>query len=118
MTNLRFVLLATTALTAMQFAGSASHAQSAAPIVVAQAQSPEIKTRLRRQTDDAISRGVFGVPSMEVGDELFWGYDDFPFLELFLGGKDPLDPAEWQRWNTPVRPSSVRRRFRPKNEGT
>jgi 2-hydroxychromene-2-carboxylate isomerase len=86
--------------------------------LVAQAQSPEIKTRLRRQTDDAISRGVFGVPSMEVGDELFWGYDDFPFLELFLGGKDPLDPTEWQRWNTPVRPSSVRRRFRPKNEGT
>ncbi|WP_082078612.1 OmpA family protein [Bradyrhizobium sp. LTSP849] len=37
MTNLRFVLLATTALTAMQFASSASHAQSA-PLVVAQAQ--------------------------------------------------------------------------------
>ena len=42
MTNLRFVLLATTALTAMQFASSASHAQSAAPIVVAQAQTPEL----------------------------------------------------------------------------
>ena len=40
MTNLRFVLLATTALTAMQFASSASHAQSA-PLVVAQAQ-PEL----------------------------------------------------------------------------
>ncbi|QOZ50189.1 OmpA family protein [Bradyrhizobium sp. CCBAU 53338] len=38
MTNLRFVLLATTALTAMQFASSASHAQSAPPLVVAQAQ--------------------------------------------------------------------------------
>src|SRR6266571_791370 len=37
MTNFRFVLLATTALTAMQFASSASHAQSA-PLVVAQAQ--------------------------------------------------------------------------------
>ncbi|MBC9983462.1 OmpA family protein [Bradyrhizobium sp. INPA_01384B] len=41
MTNLRFVLLATTALTAMQFASSASHAQSAPPLVVAQAQ-PEL----------------------------------------------------------------------------
>ncbi|RXH05351.1 OmpA family protein, partial [Bradyrhizobium guangzhouense] len=40
MTNLRFVLLATTALTAMQFAGSAAHAQSA-PLVVAQAQKEE-----------------------------------------------------------------------------
>src|SRR5271156_2833507 len=36
MTKLRLVLLATTALTAMQFASTASHAQSA-PIVVAQA---------------------------------------------------------------------------------
>ncbi|MGY3078222.1 hypothetical protein ACVWZZ_004630, partial [Bradyrhizobium sp. LM6.10] len=41
MTNLRFVLLATTALTAMQLANSASHAQSAAPLVVAQAQPQE-----------------------------------------------------------------------------
>ncbi|WP_275198193.1 hypothetical protein [Bradyrhizobium sp. CSA207] len=41
MTNLRFVLLATTALTAMQFAGSASHAQGAPPLVVAQAQPQE-----------------------------------------------------------------------------
>ncbi|MFT4121334.1 MAG: OmpA family protein, partial [Bradyrhizobium sp.] len=38
MTNLRFVLLATTALTAMQLASSASHAQVATPFVVAQAQ--------------------------------------------------------------------------------
>src|SRR5258707_7165306 len=39
MTNLRLVLLATTALTAMQFAASSSHAQTA-PLVVAQA-APE-----------------------------------------------------------------------------
>src|SRR5881296_4561619 len=84
--------------------------------LVAGAQSPEIKKQLRSQTDEAISRDVFGVPSMEVADELFWGYDDFPFLELFLGGKDPLDPTEWQRWNRPVLPSSVRRRFRSTNE--
>ncbi|MGV7219851.1 hypothetical protein, partial [Bradyrhizobium sp. UFLA05-112] len=37
MTQFRFVLLATTALTAMPFASSASHEQSA-PIVIAQAQ--------------------------------------------------------------------------------
>ncbi|MGH7822078.1 MAG: 2-hydroxychromene-2-carboxylate isomerase [Candidatus Binatia bacterium] len=80
--------------------------------LVAQARSPEIKALLRRQTDDAISRGVFGVPSMEVGDELFWGYDDFPYLESFLAGKDPLDPKEWLKWSAPPRASSVRRRFR------
>jgi len=79
-----------------------------------QAQSPEIKMMLRRQTDDAVSRGVFGVPTMEVDTHLFWGYDDFPFLDLFLAGKDPLDPAERQRWRLGSQPSSVRRQFRKK----
>jgi 2-hydroxychromene-2-carboxylate isomerase len=85
--------------------------------LVAKAQTPEIKNQLRVQTDQAISRGVFGVPSMEVGDELFWGYDDFPYLELFLAGKDPVDATELARRSRPVQPSSVRRRFRSTNEG-
>jgi len=80
--------------------------------LVAQTQSPEVKSRLRSQTDHAIARGVFGVPSMEVGDELFWGYDDFPHLELFLAGKDPVDAAEWRKRDRPVPASSARRRFR------
>jgi 2-hydroxychromene-2-carboxylate isomerase len=85
--------------------------------LVAKAQMPEVKNQLRLRTDEAISRGVFGVPSMEVGDELFWGYDDFPYLELFLAGKDPIDATEFARRGRPVRPSSVRRRFRSTNEG-
>src|SRR5439155_11762950 len=80
--------------------------------LVAQAQLPESKARVRKQTDDAIARGVFGVPSMEVGDELFWGYDDFPYLELCLAGKDPLDSGQWQKWFSAPGPSAVRRRFR------
>jgi 2-hydroxychromene-2-carboxylate isomerase len=84
--------------------------------LVAQANDPAIKQRLRSQTDEAISRGVFGVPSMEVGDELFWGYDDFPYLELFLAGRDPVDAAEWQKWARPVPSSSMRGRFRSKND--
>jgi 2-hydroxychromene-2-carboxylate isomerase len=82
--------------------------------LVARAQSPEIKGQLRAQTDHAIAKGVFGVPSMTVGDELFWGYDDFPYLELVLAGKDPIDPAMIARWEDgPVLgPSSMRRRFR------
>ena len=75
--------------------------------LVAQAQSGEIKERLRAQTDQAIAKGVFGVPSMIVGDELFWGYDDFPYLELVLAGNDPLDAATLQQWEF----RSVRRRF-------
>ena len=77
--------------------------------LVGAAQQPECKARLRQQTDDAISRGVFGVPSMEVGGELFWGYDDFPYLELFLAGNDPINPAAWHD-APPVAPSAVRKR--------
>lgn len=80
--------------------------------LVADAQQPECKASLRRQTDDAIARGVFGVPSMEVAGEVFWGYDDFPYVELFLAGKDPLDSMQWQQWTDPTRPSAMRRRVR------
>jgi 2-hydroxychromene-2-carboxylate isomerase len=86
-------------------------------ILVAQARTPEIKGQLRRQTEDAIGRGVFGVPSMEVNDEVFWGYDDFPYLELNLAGKDPLDKAEWERWISSPKSSAMRRRFRSESEG-
>jgi hypothetical protein len=84
--------------------------------LIEQAQSLEIKALLRRQTDEAISDGVFGVPSMKVGDELFWGFDDFSYLDLFLAGKDPLDPVERQRWRLGLRPSAVRRQFRNKSD--
>ena len=42
-------------------------------------------------TDAAIEAGVFGVPTMVVGSELFWGYDDLPYFERYLAGNDPLD---------------------------
>jgi 2-hydroxychromene-2-carboxylate isomerase len=38
-------------------------------------QAPEIKERLRADTDKALRRGVTGVPTVAVGDELFWGDD-------------------------------------------
>ncbi|TMH54660.1 MAG: 2-hydroxychromene-2-carboxylate isomerase, partial [Betaproteobacteria bacterium] len=37
--------------------------------------SQEIKDQLRRNTDEAIARGVFGVPTLAIGEELFWGAD-------------------------------------------
>jgi 2-hydroxychromene-2-carboxylate isomerase len=37
--------------------------------------SPAIKQRLRDNTSWACSRGVFGVPTLVVGEELFWGHD-------------------------------------------
>jgi len=36
---------------------------------------PAIKQRLRDNTQWACSRGVFGVPTLVIGEELFWGHD-------------------------------------------
>jgi 2-hydroxychromene-2-carboxylate isomerase len=55
--------------------------------------SAEVKDALRRNTDEAIARGVFGVPTIAVGDELFWGAD------ATLMARDYL--AAGQRWDDP-----------------
>ena len=39
------------------------------------AQSPEAKRQLRAQTEEAAQRGIFGAPTLLVGDEMFWGND-------------------------------------------
>src|SRR5262245_14732243 len=41
----------------------------------AAANTAENKDALRRQTEEAASRGLFGAPSFTIGDELFWGND-------------------------------------------
>jgi 2-hydroxychromene-2-carboxylate isomerase len=61
--------------------------------------APEVKTRLRENTETAIARGVFGVPTFIVDDQLFWGYDAMPFLSEYLAGpaalrEAVLDPAD------------------------
>jgi 2-hydroxychromene-2-carboxylate isomerase len=43
--------------------------------VLARAESPENKTRLREQTERAQQLGIFGAPSFVVGGELYWGND-------------------------------------------
>lgn len=46
-----------------------------AETIIGQAQSPESKLRLREQTAEAQRRGIFGAPTIFVGDEMFWGND-------------------------------------------
>ena len=45
------------------------------PAVRQRALSPELKPKLRRQTERAAELGIFGAPSLVVGRELFWGND-------------------------------------------
>jgi 2-hydroxychromene-2-carboxylate isomerase len=48
--------------------------------------SDEVKAQLKANTDEAIDRGVFGVPMFEVDDKLFWGVDALPMLRAYLLG--------------------------------
>lgn len=74
-------------------------------------ESAEAALVLRQQTDEAVSSGVFGIPSMVIDGELFFGYDDFPYLELCLQGEDPLDKEILANWTqAQMRPSSIRDR--------
>ena len=69
--------------------------------LVGRASSPEAKDRLRRNTDEAVGRGAFGVPSMFVGGEMFFGFESFADLEGFLRGDDPVarHPDMVSRWS-------------------
>jgi 2-hydroxychromene-2-carboxylate isomerase len=42
---------------------------------LARIQDPEVKQRLLANTDDAVARGAFGVPTFFVGSEIFFGKD-------------------------------------------
>ncbi|WP_141733894.1 2-hydroxychromene-2-carboxylate isomerase [Oligoflexus tunisiensis] len=80
------------------------------PILDAAA-SAEIKALLRQQTDAALAAGVFGVPTMIVNNELFWGADALEPMEAFLKGDDPLQHAGAEglaRWLR-IMPSASRR---------
>lgn len=44
-------------------------------------ESDDIRQQLIESTNRGIKCGVFGVPSMLVGDELFWGKDRMEFVE-------------------------------------
>jgi 2-hydroxychromene-2-carboxylate isomerase len=60
-------------------------------------EKPEIKNKLRTNTEHAAQRGVFGVPTFEVDGELFWGADSIEFLKEFLRDSSVLKNREMQR---------------------
>lgn len=67
----------------------------------------ETKNFLINETNNAIEKGVFGVPTIIIGDNLFWGNDQMNHIELLLDGKDPLDKA---KLNQEERPRAIDRK--------
>ena len=59
-------------------------------------QSVEVKQLLQQQTQEAIDLGLFGVPSMVVNGQVFWGQDALPMLRAYLQGDAWFESADWQ----------------------
>ena len=59
--------------------------------------SSEVKDALKKSTDDAIARGVFGVPTLAIGDELFWGADATAMAADYLAQGCKFTDAEMIR---------------------
>lgn len=76
---------------------------------------PEIKDALRRNTDAAIARGVWGVPTLAVGDELFWGADATAMAAAYIAGGCRWDDPEYAR--VAALPYGAQRRAAPAGGG-
>jgi len=59
--------------------------------------SVEVKAELAAHTQRAIAHGVFGVPSFQVDDKLFWGFDALPMLRAYLAGDAWFTQGDWER---------------------
>jgi 2-hydroxychromene-2-carboxylate isomerase len=59
--------------------------------------SQQVKDALRTNTDEAAARGVFGVPTLAIEGELFWGADAMDFAEAFLADPALFRSAEMRR---------------------
>jgi 2-hydroxychromene-2-carboxylate isomerase len=55
------------------------------------------KDALRRSTEDAAARGVFGVPSFVIDGEVFWGADSLEFARAFLRDRAVVRNDEMRR---------------------
>ena len=61
-----------------------------------EALAASIRLQLKKNTENAIAQGVFGVPSMAVDDKIFWGLDALPMLRAYLLGDAWFDGAGWE----------------------
>jgi 2-hydroxychromene-2-carboxylate isomerase len=59
--------------------------------------APEVKDKLRSNTEEAAARGVFGVPTYELDGELFWGADALDFVNAYLADPSVLRNDEMRR---------------------
>ena len=52
-----------------------------AAAILALVSQQDVKDQLKALTQEAVDRGIFGAPTMFVGDEMFWGQDRLNFVK-------------------------------------
>ena len=93
--------------------GGARRATLGVPDADARIATAEVKDELRRNTDEAIARGVFGVPTLAIGDELFWGADATAMAADYVAAGCRFADPEYARVAAlPVGAGAARRRRR------
>jgi 2-hydroxychromene-2-carboxylate isomerase len=55
------------------------------------------KAKLRANTDAAVEAGLFGVPTLQLGGELFWGADALPMARAYLDDPGMFKSGEMLR---------------------
>lgn len=58
--------------------------------------SDAVKAQLKANTEDAIARGLFGVPTCVVDDRQFWGADALPMLRAYLENHPWFSGGDWE----------------------
>jgi 2-hydroxychromene-2-carboxylate isomerase len=71
-------------------------------------QGDAVKKALRDNTEEAVRRGLFGVPTIEFDGRSFWGLDALPMVAAALRGDPWFNGPDWDREGAP-REGLVRR---------
>lgn len=61
---------------------------------------PAVKRGLHENFEAAVVDGVFGVPTLVAGDQLFWGEDSSAMLDQYLADPAGFEDAEMRRVST------------------
>ena len=59
--------------------------------------APQVKEGLRRGTEEAAERGIFGIPTFVIGDEIFWGLDTTDLVLDYLNDPALFAAGEYAR---------------------
>jgi 2-hydroxychromene-2-carboxylate isomerase len=61
---------------------------------------PKVKERLRENTNWAITRGVFGVPTLVIGEEFFWGHDAMEMAFDYVADPEAFNTPDMRSLDT------------------